>query len=163
MTKFDNRKMKCLREAKGYTLNTLANELSVTSATISRYETGEREPNLDMIGKIASSLDVYIMELIKENKEQTMAETYTINLRKEVLKEYSAAILADILKLLMREEIEDDTNPISILSTNLANVQNNRILHAQDMKELDSIEGYLEGMKIYVQELIESFHRGQVA
>lgn len=52
------------RELKGMTRKELATILGVSPATITRYEKGEREPNLETIKKIASALDVSLTSLL---------------------------------------------------------------------------------------------------
>lgn len=50
--------LKELREEKKLTLVQLATNLNVTKATINRYETGVREPSLDMLLKLAEFFEV---------------------------------------------------------------------------------------------------------
>ncbi|MDR2834217.1 MAG: helix-turn-helix transcriptional regulator [Streptococcaceae bacterium] len=163
MAKFSKENMKKYRELKGYSLEQLAKILEIARPTVSRYELGAREPSLEMIEKIANALEISMFELIEEEKGKSMSEKYAITLRKEVLKEFSAGILAKLIKLEMVEGIDDEFHPITILGDNLSDVQNERLLWATDMKELDSIEGYLQGIQIYVEELVESFKKGKVA
>ena len=163
MAIFNKLLMKKLRLDRGLTIYDLSGFLNVSAVTISRYESGDREPNLEMIGKLSNVLEIPLAQLILEEKEMDTNEKYQILLKKEVLKEFAASILADIIRLQMAEKIEDDANPISILGLNISNIQQNKILLAKDLNELSSIEGYLVGTKDYVQELIDSFSRGAVA
>ncbi|MDD6095200.1 MAG: helix-turn-helix transcriptional regulator [Clostridia bacterium] len=51
-------RLKELRKAKGITQLKLAMDLNTNQNTISRYETGEREPSLSELIKIADYFDV---------------------------------------------------------------------------------------------------------
>lgn len=58
-------KIKQFRKDKGLTQKELATKLGVAEITIRKYESGDREPKLDQLQKIASALDVAVEELIK--------------------------------------------------------------------------------------------------
>ena len=53
-----------LRAQKGMTQKELASRLYVTRQAVSRWETGETTPNIDMVKLIASVLDVPVMQLL---------------------------------------------------------------------------------------------------
>ena len=46
------------RAEKGYTLKYVAEQLNVTIRSICRYESGEREPSIDMLRKLCDFYDV---------------------------------------------------------------------------------------------------------
>lgn len=46
------------RIEKGYTLKYVAEQLNVTIRSICRYESGEREPSIDMLRKLCDFYDV---------------------------------------------------------------------------------------------------------
>lgn len=46
------------RIEKGYTLKYVAEQLNVTIRSICRYESGEREPSIDMLKKLCDFYDV---------------------------------------------------------------------------------------------------------
>lgn len=54
-----------LRERAGFTQQTLAGKLFVTRQAISRWETGETTPGIDMTKLLAITLDVPIAELLE--------------------------------------------------------------------------------------------------
>lgn len=60
-------KLKILRKKYNITQQDLANELNTTKATICRWENGSREPNIDLIKKIASVLNTSIDDLLDYN------------------------------------------------------------------------------------------------
>lgn len=53
-----------LREQRGMTQQELASKLYVTRQAVSRWETGETEPGIDMIKLIAIALDVPVVSLL---------------------------------------------------------------------------------------------------
>ncbi len=57
-------RLKELRKKKGMSQLRLATELNTTQNTISRYETGEREPGIDELIKIAEYFNVSVDYLI---------------------------------------------------------------------------------------------------
>lgn len=63
MFEFENR-LKKLRENAGITQKQLADSLNVTQTAVNYWENGKREPNIEMIQKIADYFDVtpaYVM------------------------------------------------------------------------------------------------------
>lgn len=65
--------IKTLRQQKGYSQNTLAEQLNVVRQTISKWEKGLSVPDADMLEKLANLLEVPVATLlgssIKEEKE----------------------------------------------------------------------------------------------
>ena len=57
-------RLKELRKKKGISQLRLATDLNATQNTISRYETGEREPGIDELIKIADYFNVSVDYLI---------------------------------------------------------------------------------------------------
>ena len=51
-------RLRSARISRGYTLQAIADELEVTLVTIQKYESGAREPNLQLLSKLADILDV---------------------------------------------------------------------------------------------------------
>ena len=72
-----------VRIAKGYTQQTLAEKLYVTRQTVSRWESGNRYPDLETLKKISVELEVSVDELLSiephpdEQKEMTAEEEKT--------------------------------------------------------------------------------------
>ena len=60
-------KIKLYRENKKMTQNEVADVLDVSPATISKYESGALEPNIESLKKLADLFEVSVDELIKEN------------------------------------------------------------------------------------------------
>ena len=59
-------KIKSYRENKNMTQNEIADILGVKSATVSKYESGTLEPNIESLRKLAEIFEISIDELIKE-------------------------------------------------------------------------------------------------
>ena len=59
-------KIKLLREKNNFTQSDIAEMLGVSSATISKYESGILEPNIDSLKKLSNIFNISIDELLKE-------------------------------------------------------------------------------------------------
>ena len=60
-------RLKSAREASGLTQEELGRKIGVTGVTIMRYEKNQRKPNLDMLSKILSALNISISEFMGIN------------------------------------------------------------------------------------------------
>lgn len=67
-------KLRKTREQLGITQQTLADQIYVTRQTISRWETGERYPDLLMLKKLSSLLDVSVDELLDDREMPVVVE-----------------------------------------------------------------------------------------
>ena len=76
--------MRHLRKKKGMTMKELGELVGVAEITISTYETGKREPSLEILCKIADVLDVSLDMLVR-GKEKDRPEGRPIG---EMLKMY---------------------------------------------------------------------------
>lgn len=65
-------RIKELRKKKGISQQRLATDLNTTQNTISRYETGEREPGIDELIKIADYFHVSVDYLIGRTENPKM-------------------------------------------------------------------------------------------
>ena len=65
-------RLKALRKKKGISQLRLATELNTTQNTISRYETGEREPGIAELIKIADYFHVSVDYLIGRTENPNM-------------------------------------------------------------------------------------------
>lgn len=66
-------RLKELRKKKGISQLRLATDLNTTQNTISRYETGEREPGIDELIKIADYFNVSVDYLIGRTENPSMS------------------------------------------------------------------------------------------
>lgn len=77
-----------LRKEKGLTLQQVADAIGVGNNTISRYETGKREPNLAVINRLADFFNVSVDYLLGRTDDPHNAE-------KKVIKEKTADLNDD--------------------------------------------------------------------
>lgn len=76
-------RLKKLRKEQAYTQQQLASLLGVSKSAISMYENGEREPEISMIQKIATILNVDIEELVgTATPDQTLSLSPFRNMEK---------------------------------------------------------------------------------
>lgn len=68
-------KLREIRTAKGYTQQALAEKLYVTRQTVSRWESGNRYPDLETLKKISVELEVSVDELLSTESDLDEAET----------------------------------------------------------------------------------------
>lgn len=67
-----------LRIKKNLTQQQLADKVIVARKTVSNWESGIREPDVSMIGRIARSLDVEISELLDDSPSESTAPTIIV-------------------------------------------------------------------------------------
>lgn len=60
-----------IREKKNMTMKHLADELGITVTSVSRYETGDREPDIETLKRLATILGTTVDELIGGNEDET--------------------------------------------------------------------------------------------
>lgn len=63
-------KIKTLRKERKSTQKELANEIGVTASTITKYEIGQLEPNLETLTKIADTFNISISALVEDNNSK---------------------------------------------------------------------------------------------
>ncbi len=80
------------REAKGISQETLAEALSVTRQTVSSWETGRTEPDLDTLHRIAQVLEVTVEELIYSHRLKEPTVIQNVIERKETKETVSRGI-----------------------------------------------------------------------
>jgi transcriptional regulator with XRE-family HTH domain len=68
-------KLREVRTAKGYTQQALAEKLYVTRQTVSRWESGNRYPDLETLKKISAELEVSVDELLSMESNLDGVET----------------------------------------------------------------------------------------
>ena len=88
--------IKKARSEKGYTQEQLAQKLSVTRNTISNYETGHSNPDIEMLQMLAEALETDPNTLIYgEKKNQSVDQIW----RKEILKRIAWLVIAGLIML----------------------------------------------------------------
>lgn len=81
-----------------------------------------------------------------------MSPAYEMTLRKEVLLEKGAAVLADLFQYKQNNSIKDDLHPVSIMFTLVYNAKED-ILGAKTDADLDRIDGKFEMASSFVTDI----------
>lgn len=97
--------IKFFREKKNITQSELADKLSVTRQAVSNWENGKTEPDIEMLNKIASVLEISIEELIYGFKRETKIIN-TKNVTENITKGVSfGAVLAMVISYVKWQSI----------------------------------------------------------
>lgn len=80
-----NEKFKFLREKRGYTQEEIAHKLNISRQSISKYENGINEPDIETIKKLCNILDCSLNELLDDNHELITSKLKKINKREKKL------------------------------------------------------------------------------
>lgn len=72
-----------LRKKNGYTQQQLADILSISSKTVSRWETGEGFPEISIIPNLAKTLDVSIDQLLEDTSNDYWENQYKLTLSED--------------------------------------------------------------------------------
>ena len=91
--------MRSIRKSKGMTMKELGELVGVAEVTVSFYETGKREPSLDVLCKIADALDVSLDMLVR-GKEKDRPEERSFESVSKRFENYSAAELRELGSLI---------------------------------------------------------------
>lgn len=90
------KKIKYYRLKKGLTTENLAKAIGCTKAAISLYENEEREPNVEVCKKIATTLDVPWIELLSRNNENLVFDHISFRKKQKASKKDIDLLIADI-------------------------------------------------------------------
>lgn len=71
-------RLKALRKERGLTLQELAKQFNMSHSTLSKYETGNRRPDMQTLKKLAEFFNVSVDYLIGESPVKNPAETVYI-------------------------------------------------------------------------------------
>jgi len=104
--------LKKLRTARGMTQETLAEQLHVVRQTVSLWENGKREPDIETLVAIADALDCEVTELIYGPKPADTFAEGSVRRRKRI-----AAIFAAVFLLLLLLETVVKPPVIAILNS----------------------------------------------
>lgn len=72
------RRVRTLREERGWTPPELARRAAVGRATVFRVEAGEREPSVGTLEALADALGVSVLALLKDPKDAAYAEAVEV-------------------------------------------------------------------------------------
>lgn len=76
-------KIKLYREKKRMTQNEVADILNVSPATISKYESGALEPNIESLKRLAELFEISIDELLSDEKEFDISKINVLDILRE--------------------------------------------------------------------------------
>lgn len=100
-----DKNIKFFREKKNITQSELADKLCVTRQAVSNWENGKTEPDIEMLNKIASVLEISIEELIYGFKRETKIIN-TKNVTENITKGVSfGAVLAMVISYVKWQSI----------------------------------------------------------
>ncbi|MFC6792723.1 XRE family transcriptional regulator [Methylobacterium komagatae] len=102
--------IKLRRKAKGLTLEQVASMVDLSVSQVSRFESGEREPKISEIFKLAEALDCSVEDLIGERKIQPTLYSWTSGSAKKML--LPVPVIGTTAAGVFREIVEfDDAEP----------------------------------------------------
>ena len=76
-------KIKLYRELNKMTQNEIADILEVSTATISKYESGTLEPNIESLKRLAETFNITVDELIKDEEKFDVSKINVLDILKE--------------------------------------------------------------------------------
>ena len=72
-------RLRALRKERGLTLQQLAKHFGMSHSTLSKYETGSRKPDMEMLKKLSDFFGVRVDYLIGESPVRDKEETVILN------------------------------------------------------------------------------------
>jgi HTH-type transcriptional regulator/antitoxin PezA len=140
--------IKQIRLASKLNQTEFSREIGISRTSLSRYERGVDVP-YQVIEKISQRFGLSYVEILGEDKMMTPNEKYHLTLKKEVVKELGASVLADILRYMNLNQIElsNQENPISKMAFNLSQKINTDIYLMATKEEVESLNGYITGLR----------------
>ena len=91
--------LRTLRKQKGFTMKSIGEVVGVAEPTIASYETGRREPPLDVLCALADTLDVSLDYLVR-GKEKDRPEERSMEAAISRFENYSPAQLRELGSLI---------------------------------------------------------------
>lgn len=165
-------KIKLYRENKKMTQNDIADILKVSSATISKYESGALEPNIESLKKLAELFEISIDELLKD--EEGKFDISKINVL-DILREQKEMKLKGNLYHQTQVSFAFNTNHIEgstltedqtryIFETNTILFEGNTIAKVDDILETSNHFKLVDYMldvadKKLTEKMIKEFHK----
>jgi transcriptional regulator with XRE-family HTH domain len=163
MADFLGVKLREMREQRHTSLRALADELGITAMTVSRYENGHREPDLQMIERLAHHFRVPIGCFIGQ-ETMRMNEIYQLSLEKEVAAELASHAMNRLVNHMLKAGISlDDANdPLVVLYNELSELSDGIVRHTS-VDEAKETGVYLKHVHRYIGKLEECLADGLVA
>lgn len=137
-------KIKTLRKSNNLTQKELALKIGVTASTVTKYENGQLEPNIDILNKISNIFNISVSNLIDDNYSR---------------KEFSTeSEFLNFYELLNSKEIADET--ISELTKFIILAVINKYNLNIDINQIDDSDKKLifnlacSSVKVFIEDLI---------
>lgn len=120
-------KIKTLRKERKLTQKELAHKIGVTAPTVTKYENGQLEPNIEVLNRIANTFNMPISALIEDNnsKKELYIGPKLLNLRESFSNEEITSDKIDalteciILAVIKKYKLNIDINEIDDKDKNL--------------------------------------------
>lgn len=111
-------KIKTLRKQMKLTQKELAHKIGVTASTITKYEIGQLEPNLETLNRIADTFNISISDLIENDNSKREFSSITgfkdvlssSEISKKVIDELTECVIIAVIK---KYNLDIDINTIS--------------------------------------------------
>lgn len=121
-----NEKLKYFREKKGYTQEDLASELLISRQSISKWENGINEPDIETIKKLCQIFDCSLAELIDDDKVVVSSKEVKVEeKKKKLLHALIGAFIASIL-LVVAMVFAMDKEVVIHMSSNMTKTMGSR-------------------------------------
>lgn len=85
------------RHKRGYTLRQLAEKVGCTPSYISQVENGLTSPSLSMVGKLASALNIPVIDLFSEESEEDRVAGYLCKADRKIIKYPDGKVSSQLL------------------------------------------------------------------
>jgi transcriptional regulator with XRE-family HTH domain len=116
-----------IRKSKGLTMKDLGKAIGISEQGVGNYERGDREPSIDIINKIAASLDVSVTELIGVSEDNN------------TIKNLSRLAKVELSRIIGSEDLSDLTKEKLLLLDS----QINQLVRQSDNEFLAARQGFL--------------------
>ena len=135
------------RKNLGLTQDDLGRKLGVTNKAVSKWETGETMPDINLLPNLAAVLGVTIDELLTQKKPEVVVEYKKTNVAKFIIPIIILSILSFILlialipepKIIGIDNVQDyyDINPCEVI-----NVDDKEVTIKGSVNRLEEVSGY---------------------
>lgn len=121
-----NEKLKYFREKKGYTQEDLASELLISRQSISKWENGINEPDLETIKKLCQIFDCSLAELIDDDKVVVSSKEVKVEEKKKKLLHALIGVFIASILLVVALVFAMDKEVVIHMSSNMTKTMGSR-------------------------------------
>ncbi len=135
------------RKNLGLTQDDLGRKLGVTNKAVSKWETGETMPDINLLPNLAATLGVTIDELLTQKKPEVVVEYKKTNIVKFIIPIIILSILSFILLIMLIPEpkfvdIDNISNYYDINPCEVINVDDKKVTIKGSVNKLEEVSGY---------------------